>query len=344
MSRVFNASDLGANATGITTPGSAVYDNLQECSFAAWIYPTVISAFSVIFAQDAAGNYTADMDIMDNGGGAAFLDLVIGYTVTNAESTSSTTLPLNAWTHVAGTFSFSGDKKVHLYINGIEVSYSSQIVASGSRQPDATGGFFIGYDTFDGDGFTGNIAEFATWNKALTSGQVATLAASKTGASLVQPANLVGYWHLCGTMSPEPDVSGNGNSGVLSTNPPIKGADSPGFNCGGGPSPSPIPTHGTIFPGIYFGSMLTVAFANPSGYDLMQVVNEGNQVVWNLTASGVATTNPTNPTSNAILGKFSGSNFSVAFPNPYRLDVLQVIDGGGHVVFGVTYQGSAYTN
>jgi hypothetical protein len=104
-----------------------------------------------------------------------------------------------------------------------------------------------------------------------------------------------------------------------------------------------VPTSGTIYPGIYEGSNLATAFANPSGYDLMQVVNEGGKVVWNLTSAGVTNTNPANPTMSAILGKFSGSSFATAFPNPSKLDLLQVVNEGGSTEFLVDYQGLAYT-
>jgi hypothetical protein len=102
-------------------------------------------------------------------------------------------------------------------------------------------------------------------------------------------------------------------------------------------------TPGTIYPGIYEGSSLAAAFANPSGFDLMQVINEGGRVVWNLTAAGIASTNPSRPTANSILGKFSGSSFATAFPNPGQLDLIQVVNEGGGIVFGLNYQGYTYT-
>jgi hypothetical protein len=102
------------------------------------------------------------------------------------------------------------------------------------------------------------------------------------------------------------------------------------------------PTAGTIYPGIYGGSSLATAFANPNNFDLMQVVNEGGRIVWNLTAAGYTFVNPVSPTPNTILGKFFGSSFAAAFNNPNSLDVLQIINEGGQIIFGVTGQGSAY--
>ncbi len=103
------------------------------------------------------------------------------------------------------------------------------------------------------------------------------------------------------------------------------------------------PTVGTVGFGVLQGQTLSAAVANPSGQDLIQVVNEGNKVVWNLTKSGVSNINPISPTPGAVLGQFFGANFAQAFPNPYNLDVLQVVGAGGAVVFHIDFQGNANT-
>jgi hypothetical protein len=103
------------------------------------------------------------------------------------------------------------------------------------------------------------------------------------------------------------------------------------------------PTVGSIFPGSYPGASLAVAFTNPQRLDLLQVVNEGGNVVWSLSASGVASTNPTSPTRTAVLGQFEGSSFATAFPNPGRFDILQIVKPGSGVVFHVDYLGNANT-
>ena len=97
----------------------------------------------------------------------------------------------------------------------------------------------------------------------------------------------------------------------------------------------------TVGVGSYQGSSLTTAFPNVQGLDIFQVINEGGQVVWNLNAVGVATNNPTKPTPGTLLGQYEGSNFQAAFPNPYQLNIFQVISQGGSVVFYVDYQGNA---
>ena len=106
----------------------------------------------------------------------------------------------------------------------------------------------------------------------------------------------------------------------------------------GGPA-----TNGAIFPGPYYGANLAAAFPH-NLLDIFQVVNEGGKIVWNLSSTGVATVNPTNPTNGTVLGQFSGSSFAQAFAyNPDQLNVFQLIGQGGAVVFHVDYQGNAVT-
>jgi hypothetical protein len=101
-------------------------------------------------------------------------------------------------------------------------------------------------------------------------------------------------------------------------------------------------TKGAIFPGPYYGSTLATAFPN-NILDIFQVVNEGGQIIWNLNYQGVATFLPSSPTPATRLGKFEGNTFAAAFPNPYQLNVFQLIGQGGAVVFHVDYQGNAVT-
>ena len=109
------------------------------------------------------------------------------------------------------------------------------------------------------------------------------------------------------------------------------------------PSPGGPATNGAIFPGPYYGANLAAAFPH-NLLDIFQVVNEGGKIVWNLSSTGVATVNPTNPTNGTVLGQFSGSSFAQAFAyNPDQLNVFQLIGQGGAVVFHVDYQGNVGT-
>ena len=123
-------------------------------------------------------------------------------------------------------------KKARLYINGSLVTTSGGSV--GTVSDDSADGFWFGNDSND-DGYTGSIAEIVEYNYAMTALQVATLAASTAGACFQQDMLATGTWMEL--TSPEPDSSGNGDAGVLSTNPPTKGANSPGYAPPSGMSP-----------------------------------------------------------------------------------------------------------
>lgn len=101
---------------------------------------------------------------------------------------------------------------------------------------------------------------------------------------------------------------------------------------------SGLPALGTLI-GEFSGTSLTTAFYNPYSLDLVQVVNEGGTVVWNLSSSGLTSSFPVNPTSNALIGRYNGSSFSAAFPNPNNLDLLQVVGPGSKVQFFVNGSG-----
>lgn len=349
-----------------------------------------------------------------------------------AFSQSNETLNLNEWTHVAMTWN-TATGTVKLYINGVECTYSSQTISTGID--DTTDGYFIGNDTFGEDG-QGRIAEAVIYDVLLNDAAVLALAESTDGAT----GSPIGYWHLCGDDSPEPDSSGNGNDGVLSSPAPAQGPDSPGFSCATAPTEitevvvnadnpiernSPfsvvvaidapatqdteieltftgtgsaigtltgtilsgetevtIPditidsagtgdtftaeaisgdvvtgadsapfdvtdsaeaTHDTVGIGEFGGNTLAEAFYNPQHMDLIQVINEGGDVVWNLTFDGDTNFNPVSSTRKALVGSYFGESFALAFPNPYSKDVFQVIGQGDNVVFWIDANGESHT-
>lgn len=62
--------------------------------------------------------------------------------------------------------------------------------------------------------YDGRTAEVAIWNTSLSVGEMEGLGMGRS-PSMVRPLNLVAYWPLRGTASPEPDFSGNNNSGTV---------------------------------------------------------------------------------------------------------------------------------
>ncbi len=107
-------------------------------------------------------------------------------------------------------------------------------------------------------------------------------------------------------------------------------------------------TNGTVI-GVFQGASLAVAFTNPQGLDIIQVINDGGAVIYNLDKNGVATTNPASPSKvdnvpQALYKQFGAGSLALAFSNPGNLDLLQVISPtGGAAVFHVDYLGAAHT-
>jgi hypothetical protein len=258
MSRVFDSSQIGVNSEQIITPASASYNNLPAFTWSVWVLPISTGGFAngTVLVKDPTSEYGPGLEFS-----SALPGVLIGFvngTGGFAETRSQIVIPLGSWSNVIITFDFAGDKKVHMYINGVETIDPIADTLVGSLSDDSASGYYFGNDAGD-DGWDGDLAEFAIWNTVLTGPQITAVAASMTGVAAIQPANLVGYWHLCGTMSPEPDVSGNGNNGALSANPPTQGPDSPGFTCSSGPTPPP-PGIFSISGNVYTaGALLTLS-------------------------------------------------------------------------------------
>jgi hypothetical protein len=105
------------------------------------------------------------------------------------------------------------------------------------------------------------------------------------------------------------------------------------------------PTNGTIL-GQYEGTSVNDVIGGDSPFfshrqlDIMQVVAPGGQVVWHAGPTGVAASNPEAYTSGASFGVFEGTSFANAFPNPLNLDIVQVVNRQGTIVYYIDYNGN----
>ena len=232
MSRAFSGSSDPDTEQSLATPESPVYNNIPAFTLAAWVKPAGPGGnnFGTLFTVDPANSYAIWFGFA--GDGSLGLEAEVLMTVSHAQYNTVAALTPGVWQHVAMTFESLGDLTPHVYINGVEDTGGTSAPGVGLIDDNSGGGWYIGGDTF-GDGWDGLIAESVIYGSALNAGEIAALAASSTGAT----GNPVGYWHLCGTASPEPDSSGNDDPGTLSAVPPVNGnANSPGYSaCGGSP-------------------------------------------------------------------------------------------------------------
>lgn len=155
--------------------------------------------------------------------------------------TASNTFPASDfgnWIHWTvtwdGTPNYSG---VHIYKNGVEVSYGTRTDGVGNREVDnaystVIGNFRTGSRTFDGV-----IDEARVYNRALSATEVRRLYNMKrTAVTLPSRQGLIGYWPMNeGAGTKAEDMSGNGSHGNFSGSPAwVSGKRSNALSFGGG--------------------------------------------------------------------------------------------------------------
>ena len=141
----------------------------------------------------------------------------IGHATTSADSqASSLPLALGVWTHVACTYDSAGDKKIRLYVNGVETTYSTQTAGVGAPTDYTAGHLFIGGHSTTYR-FDGRISDVRLWNVARS---VANILADMNSRLIGDEAGLVGYWKLDDrTGLTAADSTVNANDGTLTNGP-----------------------------------------------------------------------------------------------------------------------------
>lgn len=143
---------------------------------------------------------------------------------TNALASSvANILVVDTWAHVAMTYDETNG--VRLYKDGVEQSYTSNTVGSGSTLADSGGDLVFFNIGTAANTLDGRLAEIGIWNRVLTGSELTVLAGRMYTPRLVS-AGLLGAWRLLGDSSPEPD-SIHGNSAAVTG--AIQAADPPGI-------------------------------------------------------------------------------------------------------------------
>jgi hypothetical protein len=196
---VGNAFSFDGNGSNyVSAPANAALD-LSVFTVDAWIYPTSSTGARYILDKTASGvgtNYylalTTDnlVEFGFNDGNYRFVD-------------SATSVPVNQWSHVAGTYDGS---TIKVYING---TLSNSFVFSGS--PPTGEAIRMGVDNSGSYAFTGNIDEVEVFSRALTDAEVLSIysagSAGKCRSCTAAPANLISWWP--GDGNTQDIVSGN---------------------------------------------------------------------------------------------------------------------------------------
>lgn len=133
----------------------------------------------------------------------------------------ATTLSTGVWYHIAGTYDGT---TLLLYVNGVQ---DGSLSFSGTPDCTSLASLYIGELFGSAEYFNGQIAHFALWSAAFSVNQIVDLASGWI-PNKVNTSNLQAYLPLFGLVSPEPDVSGNGNNGTLTGT--SRGATDPNTN------------------------------------------------------------------------------------------------------------------
>jgi hypothetical protein len=161
------------------------------------------------------------------GTGALQWSVIYGYTsqqiefyTGNAVVRQNSGLPITdaGWHHVAYRKSAAGASAWDKFLDGVRIPISSSVNFS---LPQVSS--FYAFNADNGQALCHcNLGDIALYNAALSDSEVASLAQGARPLSVSEPPVL--YWPLSGGL-PEPDLSGNGNSGTITglfgtTSPP----------------------------------------------------------------------------------------------------------------------------
>jgi len=164
-----NALVFGSNKR-VTVPDSASLHLASAMTLEAWVYPTTTPSGWRDIVYKGNDNYYL------MGSSSPQARPAVGGTfagsVTNVRGTS--TIPANAWTHLAGTYNGS---TIRLYVNGVQVASTAKTGALAT----STNALSIGGDSLYGQYFTGRIDEVRVYNTALSASQIQTDMATPIG-------------------------------------------------------------------------------------------------------------------------------------------------------------------
>jgi len=198
--------DFDGDNDYVDIDSSSNLDNQSSWTSTFWIYPTDHNNLHRVFCKtNATCSYPNNNKLifMDPSGRIMANQGMEG-SATDASSQTSTSLSLNAWTHVTVTFSQS-DRYTRIFFNGLEQSYSTQTQGENvSISDDSSYNLTIGNRSSADRAVPGKIDDFRIYNRALTPSEISDLYNWAPGP--------VGYWKLEETSGTRYDSSGYGNN------------------------------------------------------------------------------------------------------------------------------------
>src|SRR2546427_10092323 len=138
------ARDFGATGSGgvrLNFGSAASLDNLLTFTMCVWVYIKGWAAYQHLIAKEQGAPFINQAtylhaDNLHSGGRECGIRYGGGFGEANPALADSS-LSVNTWYHIGWTFDDSGDKKVRIYVNGVEGSYDHQTAGSGSHNDDS---------------------------------------------------------------------------------------------------------------------------------------------------------------------------------------------------------------
>src|SRR5512134_1849418 len=175
--QVGNALSFNGTTSRVNVADSAAIDLTTGMTLEAWVFPTSLTGTRTVIAKERSGGFVYAL-FASNGASLPAAAIRIGTTTVSVTGPAS--LPLNAWSHLAATYSGSA---LILYVNGAQVASQA---ATGSITVTTLALRIGGNTRVTGQYYAGRIDEVRIYNQALTAGQIqADLA---TPVDLVPPA------------------------------------------------------------------------------------------------------------------------------------------------------------
>ncbi len=169
------AGDFNGDTSSVNIGNAADIQSLTELTIAFWTYCRSDGEVDAGRVLQKSAN-TLFETTYDNGTHVGLYGKII-YDGTSAESLKQYCLEKNEWHHVAFTYSQTGDRKIHIFIDGTEVtSYGTQTASVGNRLSDAAENGYIGNMSGGIRGYDGLITTFLIYNRVLTADEIKWLA------------------------------------------------------------------------------------------------------------------------------------------------------------------------
>jgi chitodextrinase len=153
-----NALSFNGTSARVTVNDSNSLDLTTGMTLEAWLFPTAVGGWRDVIYKGTDDIYYL-MGSSDNSTPA------IGGTFSPSALRGTSSLPLNAWTHLAGTYDGT---TMRLYVNGVQVSSRAQ---TGPIQT-STAALTMGGDALYGQYFAGRIDEARIYNRPLSAAEI----------------------------------------------------------------------------------------------------------------------------------------------------------------------------